>query len=239
MDAATLVDVWEQVIGSQPEPPRWLVLATGALALTLVLVRPAWRVMRNTATIAHEGGHALVAVASGRRLAGIRLHSDTSGLTVSAGRPHGVGMVLTTAAGYPAPSLLGLGGAWLLYTDHITALLWITVAALAALLVMVRNAYGALSLVVTGGVCFAVSWFADAGIQAAFAYLAVWFLLFAGVRPILELQGLRRQGRAPDSDPDQLAGLTGVPAGLWVALFLAITAGCLFTGGGWLLQLGR
>ena len=29
----------------------------------------------------------LVALAAGRRLAGIRLHSDTSGLTVSAGRP--------------------------------------------------------------------------------------------------------------------------------------------------------
>ena len=36
-------------------------------------------------TIAHEGGHAVAALLTGRRLRGIRLHSDTSGLTLSAG----------------------------------------------------------------------------------------------------------------------------------------------------------
>ena len=30
-------------------------------------------------------------------------------------------MILTAAAGYTAPSLLGLGGAWLLANGHITA----------------------------------------------------------------------------------------------------------------------
>ena len=33
-------------------------------------------------------------------------------------------MILTAAAGYTAPSLLGLGGAWLLAAHHITLLLW-------------------------------------------------------------------------------------------------------------------
>ena len=60
-------------------------------------------------TIVHEAGHALVAVLVGRRLSGIRLHSDTSGLTLTKGKPYGPGMVLTALAGYVAPSLLGLG----------------------------------------------------------------------------------------------------------------------------------
>ena len=38
-----------------------------------------WRVSRNAITIAHEGGHGLIALLTGRRLDGIRLHSDTSG----------------------------------------------------------------------------------------------------------------------------------------------------------------
>ena len=44
---------------------------------------------------------------TGRKLHGIRLHSDTSGLTLSAGRPTGPGMILTLLAGYVAPPLVG------------------------------------------------------------------------------------------------------------------------------------
>ena len=84
-------------------------LAAAAVALLVVGQRGLWRISRTAVTIAHEGGHAFVAVLTGRRLSGIRLHSDTSGLTVSVGRPTGPGMVLTGFAGYVAPSLLGLG----------------------------------------------------------------------------------------------------------------------------------
>ena len=63
--------------------------------------------------------------------------------------------------------------------------------------------------------------------QAAFAYTAVWFLLFGGVRPVFELQGARRRGTQPSSDADQLAHITPVPAGLWVAFFLLVCVGAL------------
>ena len=42
-----------------------------------------WRWTRTVPTIVHEGGHALVAVLTGRRLTGIRLHADTSGRVLS------------------------------------------------------------------------------------------------------------------------------------------------------------
>ncbi|QMU75250.1 M50 family metallopeptidase [Streptacidiphilus sp. PB12-B1b] len=235
MQAHSISAVWSEVTGVQAAPDQVIVWATAAVALLAVGPAVVWHYTRNVVTIAHEGGHGLVAVLTRRRLHGIRLHSDTSGLTVSSGRPHGPGMVLTAAAGYSAPPLLGLGGAWLLSAGHVTALLWAVVALLLAVLVMVRNAYGALTVVVTGGVCLAVSWFGGAALQGAFAYLSVWFLLLAGVRPVLELQGKRRRGGARDSDADQLGRLTGTPPVLWVALFLVIALAALATGGRWLL----
>ncbi|MDH6132966.1 hypothetical protein P3T37_002360 [Kitasatospora sp. MAA4] len=236
MDDHNITAVWQRVIGTQPDPPRWLVLACAAAALLAILPHPVWRLSRNVVTIAHEGGHSLVALLTGRRLDGVRLHSDTSGLTVSSGRPTGPGMILTAAAGYTAPSLLGLGGAALLADGRITALLWISIALLAALLIMIRNAFGLLSVVATGAVFFAVSWFGSAQLQAVFAYLGVWFLLLAGVRPVVELQSKRRRGGARDSDADQLARLTGVGALLWVTLFLVVALSCLLAGGSQLLR---
>ena len=163
----------------------------------MVVVRPLWRVARNAVTIAHEGGHALAALLTGRKLRGIRLEFDTSGLTLSAGRPTGPGMIFTLLAGYIAPSLVGLAGAWMLGGNRITLLLWLAVVLLLLMLINIRNFFGVISLVVTGAVVFAVSWYASPQVQAAFAYAGVWFLLIGGVRPVGELQKLRRRGRMP------------------------------------------
>lgn len=212
-------------------------LAIGIAALVLVTGNGTWRLLRNVITIAHEGGHAVVALLSGRKLNGIRLHSDTSGLTVSTGKATGPGMVLTLLAGYPTVSLLGLGSAWLVTIDREQVLLWISIGLLGAMLLAIRNAYGVLSLVVTGGIVFAVSWFATPAIQAMCCVLFSWLLLFGGLRPIAELRRKRRRGRATDSDADQLARLTGLPAIGWLIIWLIIGVGSLLAGGRWLLLL--
>ena len=59
-------------------------------------------------------------------------------------------------------------------------------------------------------------------------------LLLAAPRPVLELQQLRRAGRARDSDADMLARITPLPGLMWVGLFLLVTLGCLLLGGRWL-----
>ncbi|MEU4926692.1 M50 family metallopeptidase [Streptomyces yokosukanensis] len=234
--ATSLTGLWDRLTGTQPDPALWVVIATLAAALAVVSPHPLWRISRNAITIAHEGGHGLVALLTGRQLTGIRLHSDTSGLTVSRGKPYGLGMILTAAAGYTAPSLLGLGGAALLAAGRITLLLWVATALLVAMLVMIRNAYGVLTVVLAGGAFLLVSWLAGAQVQAAFAYAVVWFLLLGGVRPPFELQMKRSRGGAGDSDADQLSRLTHVPAGLWLFLFHAVTLCSLIGGGGWLLE---
>ncbi|CAM5434877.1 MULTISPECIES: M50 family metallopeptidase [Streptomyces] len=234
--STALPDLWDRLVGLQPDPDLWVVLATMVAALAIVVPHTLWRLSRNAITIAHEGGHGLVALLTGRQLTGIRLHSDTSGLTVSRGKPHGIGMILTAAAGYTAPPLLGLGGAALLAAGRITLLLWAATALLVVMLVMIRNAYGALTVVLTGGTFVVVSWLAGSQVQAAFAYAVVWFLLLGGVRPAFELQAKRARGGAGDSDADQLSRLTNVPAGLWLFLFHAVSLCSLIGGGRWLLE---
>ncbi|HEX2821098.1 MAG TPA: M50 family metallopeptidase [Streptosporangiaceae bacterium] len=237
-----LARLWERISGSQPLPPAWVVGVTALAALIVVLNTRSWRLAGKVITIAHEGGHALVSLLSGRRLDGIRLHADSSGVTHSRGKPNGPGIVLTAAAGYVMPSLLGAGAAVLLAERHLTAMLWLGLVLLAATFLAVRNVFGAAAVLATAGAVFAVSYYAPAAVQAGFAYLAVWFLLFGGMRPVFELARAqsrsRRRRRAQSSDADQLARLTGLPAGLWVALFALVALAALAAGASLLIPSG-
>ncbi len=226
---------WTRVSTPLPQLPTAVLVGALVAAGAVVLAPALWRPARTVVTIAHEGAHGLVALAAGRRLSGIRLHSDTSGLTVSAGRPTGLGMVLTCAAGYTGPALFGLGAAALLAAGHAVGLLWALLGLLALLLVQIRNWYGLWAVLATGAVVLAVTgWLPPSG-QAAFAAVSTWFLLLAAPKTVLELQRARRRRAAPDSDADQLARLTHLPAVLWVGLFLLVDVGALLLGGWWLL----
>ena len=208
-------------------------LATGFLALVLVLFPATWPVVRMGVTVVHEAGHAVVAVLVGRRLSAIRLHSDTSGLTVSKGKPRGPGMVAMLAAGYLAPALLGLLAAFLLADGRGVLLLWLLLLLLAGLLVWVRNGYGVVVLLVGGGALFALTWWGSDQVQAIAAYLVAWLLLLAAPRPLLELLASGRRRRRT-SDPDQLADLTHVPAVVWMLVLLAASwPGCSSASGCW------
>ncbi|OLT41190.1 hypothetical protein BJF85_24495 [Saccharomonospora sp. CUA-673] len=208
-----------------------IIVLSGIAALIVVVSSVPWRFVRGVLTIVHEAGHALAALLVGRRLQGIRLHSDTSGVTVSRGRPDGPGMVLTALAGYPAPALLGLLFSWLVWGEHLSAVLVITAVLLLGVLVMVRNAYGVFTVLLVAGVLAAVAWTAPPGVQAVFVYLVTWFLVLGSVRPLGELQTKRRRGQARDSDIDQLARLTALPAGIWLLVMGVLIVGCAVVGG--------
>ncbi|MFC4083896.1 M50 family metallopeptidase [Amycolatopsis samaneae] len=213
-----------------------ITLVAGGLALLVVLVNGLWRPARNVVTIVHEAGHALAAVLVGRRLRSIKLHSDTSGVTVSRGKPEGPGMAFTAMAGYIAPSVLGLLFATLVGAKLTTLVLVLIALLLLGVLIMVRNAYGVFAVVASAVVLGLIALVAPTWLQAPFVYLLTWFLLIGGIRPVFELQVKRRRGAARDSDADQLGRLTGVPAVLWVLVFGVLTASCLIAGGLWLLE---
>lgn len=227
--------IWHRALRTQRAPSEQVIAGTAVLALLLVAVPALWRRSRHLVTAAHEMAHGVAALASGRRLSGIRLHADTSGLTLSRGRRSGPGMVVTAAAGYVGPALLGLGAAFMLRIGHAVGLLWLVLVMLVLLLAFIRNWFGLWSVLVAAVGVFAVSWWGSGPVQSGCAYVGAWFLLLAAPRPVVELQGARRRGRARDSDADTLARLTHVPGLVWVGVFLLVTLGALALGGDWLL----
>ena len=233
-DPGVLERVLDSAFGTQPPPSTAVVVVAGLVALLLMAPR-AWPLTRHLVTIAHEGAHGVVALVTGRRLAGIRLHSDTSGLTLSRGRPSGPGMVLTTGAGYVGPALMGLGAAALLRAGHAVGLLWLALVLLAALLLQIRNFFGLYAVLVVGVGVFALSWWASPPVQVFLAHVGTWFVLLAAPRAVVELQVHRRRGQARASDADVLARLTKVPGIVWVGVFLLVNVSALLLGGGWLL----
>jgi hypothetical protein len=239
---------WDRLTEVSTAPPGWVAAVSAVVALLVVASPRPWRLTRIAITIAHEGGHAVVSVLSGRRLEGIRLHVDTSGETRSRGRGHGPGIVLTALAGYVTPPLLGAGAAALLGAGRVNLMLTLLLLLLAVTLVLVRNWYGILAVLLTAGALVAVIALAGPAVRSAFAFSVAWFLLFGGVRPVAELARSRRQavrrapgprlaegrpgrgGGAVNSDADQLSWLTPVPAGVWVALFALVALGAVVLG---------
>jgi hypothetical protein len=226
-----IVELCRRAIAVQPPPAPIVVALAAVLAGALVLPRGTWPYTRMLVTITHEGAHGVAALLTGRRLQGIRLHSDTSGLTVSSGRASGPGMVMMLLAGYLGPAVVGLGAVGLLIAGHSLGLLWLFVILLALLLVLIRNFYGFVLVVGCAVVLILVSWYLPATMQSGLAYVLTWTLLLAAPKPVVELIRQRRGGEAAQSDADQLARLTRVPASLWACGFLVVNCAGLVLGG--------
>ncbi len=171
---------------------------------------------------------------TGRRLNSITLHSDTSGLTVSSGRPTGLGMIATAMAGYLAPASFGLGIAALIQLDRTVWALWIALGTLALMLLHIRNWFGLLVVTLASAGVATIVWLAPEQLQHAAAMLAAWFLLIAAPRTVVELWSHRRRRRSRTTDADILSRLTHVPALIWIAAFIAINVGALVLGAWWL-----
>src|SRR5262249_27563859 len=86
MDAGPLHQLWHHaaidLAGTGHRPSRLLVLGTALVALAAVASARIWPVARTVVTIAHEGGHALMALLAGRRVNSVRVLRSTAGVTV-------------------------------------------------------------------------------------------------------------------------------------------------------------
>lgn len=198
-------------------------LVVGAL---LVVLPGTWHTVRHAVTVVHEGGHGVAAVLSGRRLTGIRLHSDTSGLTVSKGPRTGPGMVLTLLAGYTAPALAALGAAWMLNRGYSAGLLWALLLVLALMLIQIRNWFGLWVILIGAAIVVAVTWLASPQWQLVFGHVLAVVLALGALRASIELETSRRRTRSGQSDADQLSRLTRVPGLVWVFVFVLVALVC-------------
>jgi hypothetical protein len=197
------------------------------VAVVLVVVPALWSPTRHLVTLVHEAGHAVVALLTGRRLNGIRLHSDTSGLTVSSGKPRGPGMIATAAAGYLAPALLGLVSVVLVQRGLTDWALYAGVATLGLMLAFIRNWFGLLVVVLAGVAVGLLIWRSPERVQDFAALTFAWFLLIAAPRTSFDLWTHRRRARTRTTDADVLARLTVLPAAVWNVVFILLTTGAL------------
>lgn len=221
-------------ITAQVTPSPTTALVPAAAVLMCLVVPQLWSVTRHVVTIAHEAGHAGTAMLLGRRVRGIRLHADTSGLTTHYGSVRRLPLALTSFAGYPAPAVLGLGGAALLGAGYAYALLWITVVVLVAVLIQIRNVYGFFVMVLTIGGFTWLAWSGPDSWRVGVAYGLTWLLLLGAVRAVMELHMSRQSAAGRSSDADALAQSTRIPGLVWVTVFWLVTVACLF-GGAWLM----
>jgi hypothetical protein len=201
-------------------------VAFGIGLLVLVLVAFTGAFADSLVTVAHEGGHMLTDLLTGLGVKKFTLEETKdrmNGATYPAEKGGWFSNVIASFSGYPAPSLAGLGGAYVIADGNSWGVLWIGIVLLAAALLV---AAGSTALVITGLALAGVVWAAVAGspaVQAAVAVGLVWLLLLGGLRrTILDKGG---------QDSVDLSGLTWIPAILWYGIFLTIAVVSLWVGG--------
>lgn len=216
-----LLERWH--ITAAPEP--WALIAVATAVAALVSIPPIWSRIRQAATIVHEMGHASIGYIFGRKIDGIKLHSDTSGVTTSRGKPHGIGFLLSILAGYPAPSLLGLGMIWAATTNWSGAGLTLFAALMLLALWLCRNIIGFLSCALAVIACGAIWWWGTPTVVANTVLAIGIFMVIAGFRCCIDLWRAHQRGDGATSDAGQAASLTVVvPATVWIVFFFAIAS---------------
>lgn len=209
----------------------WLLVSVVVMALALAVTPGVWRVTRQAATIIHEAGHAVVARLVGRKVLSIKLHTDTSGVMFSAGKPTGLGVLATMMAGYPAPTILGAGLAISYAAGYAGAGLTVYQVALLVTAWLCSNVVGLVSVLAASAItgvlwCVGPTWL----VSATVAGLAVFYAV-AGVRCMAEVTALHVKAhqaghdtaamRAHVATTDASQAATAVwwlplPAGFWL-----------------------
>jgi hypothetical protein len=204
----------------QPHLPAAVAVLIGVVALLAAMVPGFWQLTVHVSTMAHEGAHATMGSALGRKVNGVKLaRNGTGGTNIAVGpKP---GSVLIGLIGYLGPSAFGLAAAKLIQVGHSIAVLWLTILLLACMLAMVRSVFGVVAVVTAGAAVFLIAAYTSVGAQVATAYGVAWFLLLSGIRAIAE-------DGAKAGDAGILRALTLVPNSFWSILWLilSVVAAC-------------
>lgn len=221
--------VWSRVVPEQgialAGPPVLVVLVA---ALVAVAVEPVWRVVRLAVTLVHELGHAGVGMLCGRRFTGFVLRGDMSGHAVTVGPARGVGRVLTTWAGYPAPGVVGALVVWAAVRGWSAPVLTGILAVLVTSALRVRSGLTALVVGVAIVAAGALWWAGSPQLQAQ---------VVVGVGLVLIVGAWRHLGAVVSStdpavsDPGVLARLTRVPRAVWNTTFALVLAWATWLAG--------
>lgn len=197
---------------------------TVAVAALAVGADPVWRHLRYLVTTVHELGHVVVGWFVGRTVQSVRLHHDTSGLTVTSGRATGPGIFFLYVAGYPAPAVAGFLILWAVIYRRAGWAMAILLIMLIIALLLVRNLFGAVIVVVQIAAFGAIWVWNEPRVLAAVLTLAGAVLSFGGLRACLDLVRTQRRRGSKTSDAAILGRQTRLGATFWAYSFLVFAA---------------
>jgi hypothetical protein len=199
----------------------------GLLVLVVVLIPFLWQLVGHANTMAHEGMHAILAVAFGFTLLGVALKRDTTGETAYLART-GLKVLLVGFVGYLGPSVFGLGAAKLIETGHVISVLWIAIILLVLLIFVLQPSFGLFSVPAAVALLVVVVRYAHTGLEEVVIYAMTWLLLLSGVRAALA-------HNVKAADAHNLSRRTHLPRHLWALMWIAGTLCALAIGGKWLI----
>ncbi|MGN9906626.1 M50 family metallopeptidase [Phytohabitans sp. LJ34] len=216
------------------DPARVVVLAA---VIAWVGAVPMFVVTKYAATVAHEGGHALLGRLLAQKVVSIRLERGGNAATSFGGKLPWAIDVPVTMMGHLGPSVFGLGAAWLAVRGYTAAVFWASLAFLVLMLFVVRGPVGWLVVPALVVLAFLAAVYTEPPTQALLAHVWAWFLLIAAVEQSLVVM---RGGAyaTKGSDHDELRRLTLLPPVLWGLLLLTGSVAALAYGGAMLLRLG-
>jgi hypothetical protein len=200
------------------------------IAALLSVPRVTWQVFGLFTTLVHELGHALAAILTGRVVHGIRIRRNHSGEAVSSGRG-GLGSVVSGVMGYPAPAIVGAAQLWSVFNGYTAIALFIGGVILLVTILVIRNAFGVIVVLVSAAVSAGLWFYATPQVQS-YALLVIGISLLVGsVRGLATVVGVhtRRRTQLQTSDAYLLYRSTGVPSPVWLTLFaILIGASVIF-----------
>jgi hypothetical protein len=205
-----------------------VLVAIVAVAALLSIPRVTWQWFGLFATLVHELGHAFAAILSGRVVHGIRIRRNHSGDAMSSGRG-AFGTVLSGVFGYPAPAIVGAALIWSVFAGYTALALAVGGVILILTVLVIRNLFGVLVVLVSAGVAVLLWFYAPPEVQG-YALLALGVALLVGsVRGLLTVVGVHtsRRGQLQTSDAYLLYKRTGVPSPVWLLIFAVLIAAAL------------
>lgn len=210
-------------------------VAYGIGFLVLVLLAFTGGVADAVITVAHEGGHMITALMTGRGVVAFGLigkeDRTDGGTRLTPIRGTGASDIIIGFAGYATPPVAGLVGAYTVAHGNSWGVLWAAIVLLGAVLLVRSNG---LARTFTGLMAAFTFWAALAGaaaLQAAVAVGVVWLLLIGGLGQVLV-------DNVHASDAHDLSGWTWIPRAFWFAGWLVIAALSLWFGARVLLGYG-
>jgi len=223
MFAAGLAASLDRIGQVQAHLPASLGMLMAVVGIGATLVPGVWQVARPISTMAHEGAHATMGSAVGRKITKMKFAFDGTGATEHAGDTATLVRFPVTFIGYLGPSAFGIGAAELIRAGHMVAVLWIGLICLLPVLYLARKSVGIVMVIAASVLLLVLLGAGSVATQVVSAYAVAWFLLASGVRSVID------DGKAA-GDARTLREMTGIPRAFWPMLWLAGSVTALIFG---------